>query len=189
MMLFISFMVLMNIDDMSRVRFVSNLSEVPIRREHERLRCKAWPKKIAALAVSVAALAACLYLFTGKPEFLLWRTRHELMSLCLCIAAALVLFLSWSGSDDVKRFGRLLRYESLTGDMHMTREELVYYSLPSSRVTGDMPPILKNMIRSQYEREGRLCALGAGHGCEDIYSRWKGYSVTDSEKRYKGYFI
>lgn len=185
----VDFCVPVNIDDMSRVRFVRNLGEAPIRREYERLRRKAWPKKIIALAVSAAALAACVFIFIWKPGFLLWSTRRELMSLCLCIAAAPVLFLSWSGNDDAKRFGRLLRYENFTGDMHMTQEELVYYSLPTSRVTGDMPPILKNMIRSQYEREGRLCAPGAGHGCEDIYSSWKGYSVTDSEKRYKGYFI
>ena len=185
----VDFCVPVNIDDMSRVRFVRNLSEAPIRREYERLRRKAWPKKIAALAVSAAALAACVFIFTGKPGFLFWRTRYELISLCMFIAAAPVIFLSLSGNDDAKRFGRLLRYESFTGDMHMTQEELVYYSLPASRVTGDMPPILKKMIRSQYEGERSLCAPGEKRGYEDIYGGWKGYSVTDSEKRYKGYFI
>lgn len=185
----VDFCVPVNIDDMSRVRFVRNLSEAPIRREYERLRRKAWPKKIAALAVSAAALAACVFIFTGKPGFLFWRTRYELISLCMFIAAAPVIFLSLSGNDDAKRFGRLLRYESFTGDMHMTQEELVYYSLPASRVTGDMPPILKKMIRSQYEGERSLCAPGEKSGYEDIYGGWKGYSVTDSEKRYKGYFI
>lgn len=185
----VDFCVPVNIDDMSRVRFVRNLGEVPIRREHERLRRKAWPKKILALAVSAVALAACLYLFSGKPEFLSWWTRRELISLCILIAAAPVLVLSLLGNDDAKRFGRLLHYESFTGDMHMTQEELVYYSLPSSRVTGDMPPILKKMIRSQYEEERSLCAPGEKSGYEDIYGSWKGYSVTDSEKRYKGYFI
>lgn len=185
----VDFCVPVNIDDMSRVRFVRNLSEAPIRREHERLRRKAWPKKIAALAVSVAALAACVFLFTWMPGFLFWRTRRELISLCILIAAAPVLYLSLSGNDDAKRFGRLLRYESFTGDMHMTQEELVYYSLPISRVTGDMPPILKKMIRSQYDGELSLCAPGEESGNEDIYGSWKGYSVTDSEKRYRGYFI
>lgn len=185
----VDFCVPVNIDDMSRVRFVRNLSEASIRRESERLRRKAWPKKIAALAVSAAALAACVFLFIWMRGFLFRSTRRELISLCILIAAAPVLYLSLSGNDDAKRFGRLMRYESFTGDMHMTQEELVYYSLPTSRVTGDMPPILKKMIRSQYEGERSLCAPGEKSGHEDIYGSWKGYSITDSEKRYKGYFI